>query len=382
MRFELTEEEKMMQKMFKEFADQEIAPKAAEIDEKGEFPRENIEKLAENEMMGIVIPEEWGGSGASSLIYVMALEEISRACGTTGVILSVHTSVGTLPILYYGTEEQKNKYLTDLAQGKKLGAFALTEPNAGSDAAGIKTTAVKDGDNYILNGTKNFITNAGEADVYTVLASIDRSKGVKGITAFLVDKDTPGFSIGAEEKKMGLNGSKTCELAFSDAKVPAENMLGKESEGFKIAMSLLDGGRIGIAAQGLGIARAAYEAALEYSKTREQFGRSISKFQAISFKLADMATEIEAAKLLTYQAAKARDEKDPKGGKLASMAKQYATDTAMKVTTEAIQILGGYGYTREYPVERHFRDAKVTQIYEGTNQIQRLVISRDILEKG
>ncbi len=379
MNFELTEEEKMMQKMFKDFSDNEIAPKAAEIDEKGEFPRENIEKLAENEMMGIVIPEEWGGSGASNLIYVMAIEEISRGCASTGVILSVHTSVGTLPILYFGTEEQKKKYIEDLAQGKKLGAFALSEPNAGSDAAAIRLQAVNKGDHYVLNGAKNWITNAGEADVYTVLATMDKSKGAKGITAFLVDKDTPGFSIGAKEKKMGLHGSQTAELAFADAKVPAENLLGEEGKGFKIAMSLLDGGRIGIAAQGLGIARAAYEAALEYAKVREQFGRPISSFQAISFKLADMATEIEAAKLLVYNAAKAKDNDDPKKGRYASMAKQFATDTAMKVSTEAIQILGGYGYTREYPVERNFRDAKVTQIYEGTNQIQRIVISRDIL---
>ncbi len=379
MEFKLSEEHQMMKKLFREFADNEIAPHAEHIDKTGEFPRENLRKLATEGHMGIPIPEEWGGAGADFLTYMFCLEEISRACATTGVILAVHTSLGIYSILYHGTEEQKNKFVRPLSQGDMLGAFALSEPGAGSDAAALKTRARKEGDHYILNGNKVFITSAGEADVYVVFTTMDPEKRTRGITAFLVEKDSPGLLIGAKEKKMGLNGSATCELIFEDCRVPAENLLGEEGGGFKIAMSLLDGGRIGIAAQGLGIAQAAFDAALQYAKTREQFGRPISDFQAIQFKLADLATELEAARLLVYRAAFHKD-KDLPCTREASMAKVFATDLAMKAGIEAVQIYGGYGYSREYPVERYMRDAKVTQIYEGTNQIQRIVIAREYLK--
>jgi len=370
----------MMQKLFYDFAQKEIAPKAAMYDETAQFPADNIRKMGELGFMGIPIPQEYDGAGADFLTYILCIEEISRACASTGVILSVHTSVGTFPILYFGTEEQKKKYLSKLATGKYLGAFALTEPGAGSDASGLRTLAKKDGDDYVLNGTKNFISNGGHANVYTVFATVDRSLGSKGITALLVDKDTAGFRVGTAEKKMGLNADITTELVFEDCRIPASQRLGQEGEGFRIAMSLLDGGRIGIAAQGLGIAQAAYDEALKHAQFREQFGQPIFNNQAIAFKLADMATQIEAARLLVYQAA-FRKENGLPCGKQASMAKYFATDTAMAVTTEAVQIFGGYGYSREYPVERLMRDAKITQIYEGTNQIQRLVIAK-ALGKG
>ena len=379
MEFRLSEEHQMMKKLFREFADNEIAPRAEHIDQTGEFPRENLRSLAREGHMGIPIPEEWGGAGADFLTYMFCLEEISRACATTGVILAVHTSLGIFSILYHGTEEQKNKFVTPLSQGDMLGAFAFSEPGAASDAAALKTRARKEGDYYILNGNKVFITSAGEADVYVVFATMDPEKKTRGITAFLVEKDAPGLLIGAKEKKMGLNGSATCELIFEDCRVPAENLLGEEGGGFKIAMSLLDGGRIGIAAQGLGIAQAAFDAAVQYAKTREQFGRPISDFQAIQFKLADLATELEAARLLVYRAAFHKDKNLP-CTREASMAKVFATDLAMKAGIEAVQIYGGYGYSRDYPVERYMRDAKVTQIYEGTNQIQRIVIARETLK--
>ena len=377
MNFVLSEDQQMMRTMVRNFAQKEISPKAAYFDEAHEFPLENIKKMGQNGLMGIPIPEEYGGSGADFLSYIIAIEEISKADASHGVILAVHTSVGTFPILYFGTEEQKRKYIPKLAAGEFIGAFALTEPNAGSDASGLATTAVKKGDHYVLNGGKRFITNGGYAEVYTVMAVTDRSKGSHGITAFLVDKDTPGFKIGKVEKKMGLNASSTTELIFEDAMVPAENLLGKEGEGFKVAMALLDGGRIGIGAQGLGIAQAALDAALGYAKERKQFGKAIGEFQAIQFMLADMATQIEAARLLVYQAANLRMQGLPYA-KQACMAKMFATDTAMKVTTDAVQIFGGYGYCSEYPVERFMRDAKITQIYEGTNQIQRMVIARHL----
>ncbi len=379
MEFKLTEEQVMMKKVFRELADKEIAPRAEHIDQTGEFPRENLRSLAREGHMGIPIPEEWGGAGADFLTYMFCLEEISRACATTGVILAVHTSLGIYSILYHGTEEQKKRFVMPLAQGEMLGAFALSEPGAGSDAAALKTRARKEGDHYILNGNKVWITSAGEADIYVVFATMDPEKRTRGITAFLVEKDTPGLLIGAKEKKMGLNGSATCELVFEDCRVPAENLLGEEGGGFKIAMSLLDGGRIGIAAQGLGIAQAAFDAAVQYAKTREQFGRPIADFQAIQFKLADLATELEAARLLVYQAA-FRKGHDLSCTREASMAKVFATDLAMKAGIEAVQVYGGYGYSREYPVERYMRDAKVTQIYEGTNQIQRIVIARECLK--
>ncbi|HWJ04026.1 MAG TPA: acyl-CoA dehydrogenase [Verrucomicrobiae bacterium] len=377
MNFVLTEDQQMMRNMVRSFAQKEIAPKAAYYDENHEFPLDNIRKMGENGLMGIPIPEEYGGAGADFLSYILAIEEISKADAAHGVILAVHTSVGTFPVLYFGTEEQKRKYIPKLAAGEMIGAFALTEPNAGSDASGLATTAVRKGDHYVLNGTKRFITNGGYAGVYTVMAVTDKSKGSHGITSFLVDKDTPGFKIGAVEKKMGLNASSTTELIFEDAMVPVENILGKEGEGFKVAMSLLDGGRIGIGAQGVGIAQAALDAALAYAKERKQFGKNIAEFQGIQFMLADMATQVEAARLLVYQAADLRMKGLP-CGKQASMAKMFATDTAMRVTTDAVQIFGGYGYCKEYPVERYMRDAKITQIYEGTNQIQRIVIARHL----
>jgi len=374
-----TEEQMMIRKMVRDFAENEIAPQAAHIDQTDEFPMEIIQKMRELGLLGVPIPEEWGGVGADFISYIATIEEISKASASLGVILAVHTSVGTLPILYFGTEEQKQKYLPKLAQGEYLGAFALTEPTAGSDAVNIKTTATKKGDHYILDGTKVFITNAGAADVYITFAVTDRSKGAHGISAFIVEKNTPGFTVGKKEKKMGLNGSNTSMLHFDQAKVPVENLLGKEGEGFKVAMSNLDGGRIGIAAQALGIAEAALEHSIAYAKERMQFGKPIAAQQAIQFKLADMATKVEAARLLVYHAAQVRQNNGP-STKVASMAKRFATDSAMEVTTEAIQIFGGYGYTRDYPVERLFRDAKVTQIYEGTNQIQRIVIAKQLLK--
>lgn len=379
MNFSLTEEQTMLKRMVRDFADKELAPRAAYWDETGTFPRENLQKMAELDLMGVPFPEEVGGAGMSVMDYVLVLEEIARVCPTTAVILAVHTSVGTMPIYLFGNKAQKEKYLHKLCRGEYLGAFALTEPTAGSDATKIKCSAQDKGDHYLLNGSKIFITNAGEADVYVTFVVTDKSKGHHGISCLLVDKDTPGFKIGKLEKKMGLNGSKTGELIFENAMVPKENLLGKEGEGFKIAMSLLDGGRIGIGAQGVGIAQGAYEYALAYAKDRKQFGQSITSFQAIQFKLADMATKIDAARLLVYQAAFLRDQKLPHSIQ-ASMAKMYGTDTAMWVATEAVQILGGYGYIREYPVERYLRDAKITQIYEGTNQIQRLVIAKNILK--
>ncbi|MDR6225471.1 acyl-CoA dehydrogenase [Desmospora profundinema] len=379
MNLHFNQEQEMMRKMVREFAQKEIRPFLEEMDEADRFPREVVQKMGELGLMGIPIPEQWGGVGSDFLSYILALEELSKVSPTVGVILAVHTSLGTLPVLRYGTEEQKHKYVTKLAGGKYLGAFALTEPHAGSDAANIRTRAVRDGDRYLLNGNKVFITNAGEADLYVTFAVTDPNKGSEGITAFIVEKDTPGLSVGKKEKKMGLGGSNTCELIFEQAEVPVENRLGEEGQGYEIALSNLAGGRIGIAAQALGIAGAALEASRDYAQNRVQFGKPLSQLQAIQFKLADMATAVEAARLLTYRAAWLRDRnRDCK--REAAMAKLAASDTAMSVTTEAIQVFGGYGYTREYPVERLFRDAKVTQIYEGTNEIQRIVIANQLLK--
>lgn len=377
MDFRLNDDQRMMQKMVRDFVEEEVIPQAVITDETHEYPLALLQKMGELGLMGIPIPEEYGGAGADFLSYILAIEEIARGCASTAVILAVHTSVGTFPILYYGTEEQKQKYLPKLARGEIIGAFALTEANSGSDASSLVTTAERRGDHYVLNGSKRFITSAGQAGVYTVMASTDRSKGPHGVTSFLVDADTPGFIIGKKEEKMGLHGSATCELIFEDAIVPIENRLGEEGQGFKVAMSLLDGGRIGIGAQGLGIAQAAFEAALAYSQERVQFKQAIVNFQGIQFMLADMATQLEAARLLVYQAAAKRVAGLPYS-KEASMAKMFATDTAMKVTTDAVQIFGGYGYTKEYKVERYMRDAKITQIYEGTNQIQRVVIAKHL----
>jgi len=377
MDFQFNEDQLMMQKMVRDFVREEIIPQAMLTDETHEFPLKTLRKMGELGLMGIPLSEEYGGAGADFLSYILAIEEIAKGCASTAVILAVHTSVGSFPILYFGTDEQKQKYLPKLASGQFIGAFALTEANAGSDASSLQTTAVRQGEHYILNGTKCFITNAGYADVYLVMASTDQAKGSHGVTSFLVDKDTPGFTVGKKEEKMGLNGSATCELIFEDAKVPVENILGVEGQGFKVAMSLLDGGRIGIGAQALGIAEAAFEAALAYSQERVQFKQPIGNFQGIQFMLADMATQIEASKLLVYQAASLRMAGLPYA-KQASMAKMFASDTAVKVTSDAVQIFGGYGYCREYKVERYMRDAKITQIYEGTNQIQRIVVAKHL----
>jgi len=375
--FQLNHDQLMMQKMVRDFVQEEIIPLATITDETHEFPLETIRKMGELGLMGIPIPEEYGGAGSDFLSYILAIEEIAKGCASTAVILAVHTSIGTFPILYFGTEEQKRKYLPKLARGEYIGAFALTETQAGSDASSLQTTAVRRGDYYILNGTKRFITNAGYADVYLVMASIDLGKGPHGVTSFLVEKDTPGFKVGKRQEKMGLNGSTTCEVIFENAIVPAENILGAEGQGFKVAMSLLDGGRIGIGAQALGIAQAALDEALAYSQNRVQFNQAIRNFQGVQFILADMATQIEAARLLVYQAASLRMAGLPYT-KQASMAKMFASDTAVKVTTDAVQIFGGYGYCKEYKVERYMRDAKITQIYEGTNQIQRIVVAKHL----
>ncbi|MFZ5597259.1 MAG: acyl-CoA dehydrogenase [Bacillota bacterium] len=377
----LTDEQRLMRDMVRKLAQNEIAPRASHYDRSHEFPWENIRKMSELGLMGVPVPEAWGGAGCDFLSYIITIEEISKACASTGVILAVHTSVGTLPILLFGTEEQKKKYLPKLAAGKMIGAFALTEPGAGSDPAGLSTSARLDGNRYIVNGNKIFITNGGVADVYvTFVRTEPGSKGYRGITCLLVDRDTPGFMVGKREEKMGLNASQTTELIFENAEVPRENLLGVEGEGFKVAMALLDGGRIGIGAQGLGIAQGAYDVALAYARQRVQFGRPIIEQQAVGFMLADMAVQIDAARMLVYRAARLKDMRAPHS-KEASMAKMYATDTAMMVTTNAVQVLGGYGYCREYPVERMMRDAKITQIYEGTNQIQRMVIAKNLMKE-
>lgn len=374
----LNEDQLAIKKIISDIAEKIIAPKAAYYDETEEFPWENIQKLSESGFMGMSIPEFLSGSEMDMVSQVVALEEISKACAATGAIVAVHNSAGILPILWKGTEEQKRKYLPALATGRFIGAFALTEPGAGSDAVQAATTAVLDGDSYVLNGTKCFISNGGVADIFVVFASKDRTKGVKGLSAFIVEKGTAGFTIGKHEKKMGIRASSTVELHFDDCRIPLSNQLGKDGEGFKIAMMTLDTARIGIAAQAVGIAEAAYEKALDYSKIREQFGKPISANQAIQFMLVDMAIQIEAARQLTYHAASLKDA-GLSFGKEAAMAKTFASDISVQVALDAIQIMGGYGYSREYPVERLLRDAKITQIYEGTNQIQRVVIGRQIL---
>lgn len=378
MELKFTEEQLMMRNMVRDFAKTEIEPFIEKM-EQGEFPREVLNKMAELGLMGITIPEKYGGSEMDFTSYIIAIHELSKVSAVIGVILSVHTSVGTNPILYFGTEEQKQKYVPKLAAGEYLGAFCLTEPSAGSDAGSMKSKAVKDGDHYTINGSKVFITNGGEADVYIVFASTDASQGSKGVSAFIVDKDTPGLIIGKDEHKMGLHGSRTVQLTFEDMKVPAENLLGQEGEGFKIAMANLDVGRIGIAAQSLGIAEAAFEAAVGYAKERVQFGKPIAMQQGVGFKLADMGTAVEASKLLVYRAADLRS-RGMACGKEASMAKLFASKTAVETAIEAVQVFGGYGYTEDYPVERYFRDAKVTEIYEGTSEIQRLVIGKHLLK--
>ncbi|WP_425446317.1 acyl-CoA dehydrogenase [Dethiothermospora halolimnae] len=378
MNFNLTEEQKMVRKVMRDFTENEVKPIAAEIDETERYPRETVDKMARYHMLGIPFPVENGGSGGDEVSYAIAVEELSRYCATTGVILSAHTSLGCWPIYKYGTEEQKEKYLTKMAKGELLGAFGLTEPNAGTDASGQQTTAVLDGDHYILNGSKVFITNGGQADVYIIFAMTDKSKGTRGITAFIVEKDFPGFSIGKIEDKMGIRASSTSELIFENCKVPKENLLGKEGKGFKIAMTTLDGGRIGIASQALGIAQGALDESVNYIKEREQFGRPIAKFQGLQWMVADMETKVNAARWMVYNAA-FRKSQGLSYSKEAAMAKLYAAEVAMEVTTKAVQLHGGYGYTKEYPVERMMRDAKITEIYEGTSEVQRMVIAANVL---
>lgn len=372
-----TEEQLMMRNMVRDFAKAEIEPFIPQM-EAGEFPRDILTKMGELGLMGITAPENYGGADMDFTSYIIAIHELSKVSAVIGVILSVHTSVGTNPILYFGNDDQKKKYVPKLASGEYIGAFCLTEPNAGSDAGSLKTRAVKDGDDYVINGSKVFITNGGEADVYIVFASTELALGSRGISAFIVEKGTPGFIVGKDERKMGLHGSRTVQLTFENMRISADNLLGAEGEGFKIAMANLDVGRIGIAAQSLGIAEAALEAATAYAKERVQFGKPISAQQGVGFKLADMATAVEAAKLLVYRAADLRGKGLP-CGKEASMAKLFASQTAMDTAIDAVQIFGGYGYTEDYPVERYFRDAKVTQIYEGTSEIQRIVISKSVL---
>ncbi len=378
--FDLSEDHIMMRKMVRDFAEKECAPGVEERDEKEEFPRDLWNKLSELGLAGITFPEKYGGVEADYLSYAIAVEELSRVDASVGVTVSAHASLCCNPIYLFGTEEQKQKYLVPLAKGEKLGAFGLTEPMAGSDASGTRTIAVKDGNDYVINGSKIFITNAYEADTYVVTAQMDKSKGNKGIAAFILEKGMPGFTFGKKEKKMGIRSSATYELVFENVRVPAENLLGEEGQGFKIAMVTLDFGRIGIASQALGIAQGAYEQALKYSKERVQFGKPIAQFQANQFKLADMATQIEAARLLVYQSAYLATQHKPVS-KASAMAKLHASETAMWVTTQAVQMHGGYGYTREYPVERMMRDAKITEIYEGTSEVQRIVISGHVLKE-
>ena len=371
----------LFEQMIKEFAENEVKPMAQLTDEEERFPVETVEKMGKLGLFGIIIPRQYGGAGAGYREYIYAVEEISKYCGTTGVVLSAHTSLCAAPILEHGTEEQKMKYLPDLATGRKIGAFGLTEPNAGTDAGNQQTVAVEMEDHWLLNGSKIFITNAGEAETYVIIAGTGRTPKGLEMTAFIVEKGWEGFTFGKHEKKMGIRGSATRELIFENVKIPKENMLGKRGEGFKIAMKTLDGGRIGIAAQALGIAEGALNETIAYTKQRKQFGRPISAFQNTQFQLADMATKCAAARALVYIAADAKQNKLPTLSVNAAQAKLFASETAMEVTTKAVQLHGGYGYTREYPVERMMRDAKITEIYEGTSEVQRMVISGALLKK-
>ena len=388
MDFTLSKEHDMVRTLFKDFAEKEVKPLAQEIDEEHRFPRETVDKMAKYGFMGIPVPKEYGGQGCDTLAYAMCVEELSKVCGTTGVIVSAHTSLCIDPILTFGSEEQKQKYVVPLAKGEKLGAFGLTEPGAGTDAQGQQTKAVLDGDEWVLNGSKCFITNGKEADVYVIFAVTGkvekRGRIMKEISAFIVEKGTPGFTFGTKENKMGICASSTYELIFTDCRIPKENLLGQQGKGFNIAMHTLDGGRIGIASQALGLAEGALETTINYVKERKQFGKAIGQFQNTQFQLADMATKVEAAKMLVYKAAKKKDEykKDPKVSYSveAAMAKLYAAEVAMEVTTKCVQLHGGYGYIKEYDVERMMRDAKITEIYEGTSEVQRMVISATLLK--
>ncbi|MBN1280053.1 MAG: acyl-CoA dehydrogenase [Candidatus Thermoplasmatota archaeon] len=378
MKLELNEQQKMIRNMVREFAEKEIAPIAAELDKKGEYPTKTLEKMAKLGLLGIIIPTEYGGAGLDVVTYATVIEEISRKCASTGVITSVHNSLVAWPIMKYGTEEQKKKYLPRLATGEKIGAFAGTEPNAGSDLGGMQTTAVLKGNKYVINGDKTFITSGPKAGILIVFAVTDKSAASKGISAFIVENTMKGFKVGSIFDKMGINANLVSELIFEDMEVPKENLLGKEGDGFKIALSTLDGGRIGIAAQAVGIAQAALDESITYAKQREQFGKPIAKFQAIQWMIADMATRIQAARFLVYNAAFVKD-KGERFSKEAAMAKLYASETAMDAVIKAVQIHGGYGYTKEYTVERLFRDAKITEIYEGTSEVQRMVIAANLL---
>lgn len=387
MDFSLSKEHEMLREMYRAFAENEVKPIASEIDEEERFPVELVKKLGRYGMLGIPFPQKYGGAGGDILAYIMCVEEMGKVCGTTAVIVSAHTSLCCAPIYENGTDAQKEKYLPKLCSGEWLGAFGLTEPDAGTDASGQQTTAVLDGDHYVLNGTKIFITNAGYADVYIIFAMTDKSKGTRGISAFIVEKGFPGFSVGKKEKKMGIRASATCELIFDNCLVPKENMLGKEGRGFGIAMKTLDGGRIGIGAQALGLGEGALEETIKYVKERKQFGKRISEFQNTQFQIADMQTHMKAAQYLVYAAAVKKQaylDAEASGGKAesysadASMAKLFASEVASDVTRRAVQLFGGYGYTREYPVERLMRDAKITEIYEGTSEVQRMVIAANL----
>ncbi len=380
MQFELTEQQRMIRDMARDFAAKEIAPTAAEMDEKEQFPKDVVKMMGELGFMGMNVPEQYGGAGLDTICYVLAMEEVSKACASCGVIMSVNNSLVCWPLETYGTDEQKERFLTPLAKGEKLGAYCLSEPDAGTDAANQMTTAKPDGDGWVINGMKNFITNGASADVLIVFAQTNPELKHKGIRAFIVENTDEGFSVIRKEEKMGIRASDTAQLAFDNVKVSADRVLGGEGTGFKVAMSTLDGGRIGIAAQALGISGAAYEAARVYATQREQFGRPLAAFQAIQWKIADMATKLQAAQLLTYRAAWAKDQ----GGRYseeAAMAKLFASEASHFITNEAVQIFGGNGYSKEYPVERHFRDAKITEIYEGTSEAQRMVIAALELKK-
>ncbi|MBK5253304.1 MAG: acyl-CoA dehydrogenase [Peptostreptococcaceae bacterium] len=381
MNFQLTKEQEFVRQMVREFATNEVEPLAADIDQEHRFPTETVEKMAKYGLLGIPFPTELGGAGGDYISYAITVEELSKACGSTGVICSAHTSLCCWPIFNYGTEEQKEKYLPNLLSGKHLGAFGLTEPGAGTDAGGQQTKAVLDGEDWVLNGAKVFITNGGYADVFVVFAMTDKAKSTHGgISAFIIEKGDPGFSIGKTEDKMGINASSTTELIFQECRIPKDRLLNKVGGGFKVALSTLDGGRIGIASQALGIAQGAFDVTVEYMTQRKQFGRKLSKFQALAFEMAEMKTRIEAARLLIYKAADMKD-KHMDISEASAMAKLYAAETAMYVTTKCVQFHGGYGYTKDYPVERMMRDAKITEIYEGTSEVQKLVIAGHTFKK-
>ncbi len=380
MNFQLTKEQEFVRKMVREFATNEVEPLAADIDQEHRFPEETVEKMAKYGLMGVPFPTDYEGAGGDHISYAITVEELSRVCASTGVICSAHTSLCCWPIFNWGNEEQRKKYLPDLLSGRKLGAFGLTEPGAGTDAAGQQTRAALEGDNWVLNGSKVFITNGGYADTFVIMAMTDKSKGTRGISAFIVEKGDEGFSIGKTEDKMGICASSTTELIFQNCKIPQDRLLGEVGQGFKVAMSTLDGGRIGIASQALGIAQGALDVTVEYMKARKQFGKRLSDMEALRFDIAEMATRIEAARLLVYQAADCKDKHLAYGPK-AAMAKYFAAETAMYVTTKAVQLHGGYGYTKDYPVERMMRDAKITEIYEGTTEVQKMVIAASVLGK-